>query len=154
MTRKLDVDPKSYYAELISQFGGNPQSNIELTQYFLDIRKKCESELDQMHQIVEELKPTPDYRVYGGSIHIPEPEMYYSHSSGHIPFLTCALLEMHYNFGKGWFTVDAHNHIVAADTNALIPVVSQFTSVIESIKVNQLPGDHPGFLESQDWSAS
>lgn len=142
MTGRAEGDPTNYYGKLFNQLGNDAKLSASLAESFLGIRRQCLGELSKMQQLVEELKPTPNFLTFSGAVDTQaQAARYYCHSLASHSF-TKALMQMRQAYNQGRFTTDAHNQIVAADSNAIIPQVVQFTPVIESSKAYKLPKNH------------
>lgn len=146
MTRRLEVDPSVYYSKLFSQMRNTSSLNTEMMKVFLKIRNTCLNELSVMQQLTEELHPSPVFFTYDSLVYThSNVYRYYCHSEPQTT-LTNAIMTMFQRLHEKRFTADSNNNIVLADSNALIPVVAQFTPVINANETYELPKNHPSIV--------
>lgn len=119
----------SYVLDQLNLFGVDIARIPEMKRHYLEIRKECIGDLQIMGEIVDKLQPQQPYLTFGGAVEMPRGQFTY-HSAG-TSTLSGALLLIRAGV-TGRFTVDGGANIVAAEQEALIPIISSYPRVIEA----------------------
>lgn len=135
MTKQLEDGRQmysSYFREL--EFGAR------IIDHFFDVRDNCYEELIGMRKLVERIKPTPIYTIYGRGV--PLLGNKYLYHSDIADTLAGAFKLMYKENGR--FSVDGNSRIVLAGSNVRAPRVEVYTPVIVTSDVYRLPINHSG----------